>query len=91
MSVIDAQFLARALGGEASGNEIRCPGPGHRSPNDRSLSVKLDPRAPDGFVVHSFAGDDPIECRDHVREKGGLGAFKPNGQGQRRPGARKVR
>src|SRR5262249_31534679 len=23
--------------------------------------------ARDGFVVHSFAGDDPIVCRDHVR------------------------
>jgi RecA-family ATPase len=33
------------------------------------------------FIVHSFAGDDPIKCRDHVRDKAGLGAFKPNGQG----------
>ena len=70
MSVIDPQNLARALGGEASGNNVRAPGPGHKSPRDRSLSVKLDPRAPDGFVVHSFAGDDPIECRDHVARKG---------------------
>src|SRR5262245_45707370 len=37
MSVIDPQNLASALGGEASGNEIRCPGPGHRA-EDRSLS-----------------------------------------------------
>src|SRR5215472_1419823 len=53
MSVIDPQSLARALGGEASGNEIRCPGPGH-SPSDRSLSVKIDPSASDGLLVHSF-------------------------------------
>src|SRR5262249_25543448 len=79
MSVIDAQFLARALGGEASGNEIRCPGPGH-SARDRSLSITVDPRAPGGFVVHSFADDDPIACKDYVRAKAGLDPFKPNGQ-----------
>jgi hypothetical protein len=33
--------------------------------------------------VHSFADDDPIECRDYVREKAQLPAFKPNG-GKRR-------
>jgi RecA-family ATPase len=41
--------------------------------------VKLDPTAPDGFVVHSFAGDDALEAKDYVREKCGLGAFKLNG------------
>ena len=44
---------------------------------DRSLSVKIDPNAPDGFVVHSFAADDPLECRDHVRTKLGLAPFEP--------------
>src|SRR5207248_1762914 len=47
------------------------PGPGH-SPKDRSLSIKLNPSAPDGFVVHSFAGDDPLQCKDHVRSKLGI-------------------
>src|SRR5262249_42886201 len=75
MSVIDPQSLARALGGEASGNEIRCPGPGH-SAEDRSLSVKVDPGAPDGFVVCPHAPhDDWRECRDHVRKKLGLDPF----------------
>jgi hypothetical protein len=41
----------------------------------------LDPNAPDGFIVNSFAGDDPFQCKDHVREKAGLPAFKPNGNG----------
>jgi hypothetical protein len=76
---IDPKILARQLGGQAAGNEICCPGPGH-SAKDRSLSVKVDPSAPDGFVVNSFAGNDPIACKDHVREKAGLGAFKPSGQ-----------
>jgi RecA-family ATPase len=80
MSVIDPQSLARALGGEARGNEISAPGPGHKSAGDRSLSVKVDPGAPDGFLVHSFADDDPIACKDYIRKKAGLGAFKPNGQ-----------
>src|SRR5262245_49591750 len=39
----------------------------------------LDDGAPDGFVVHSFAGDDAIVCKDYVRQKAGLPAFKPNG------------
>ena len=80
---IDPKNLARQLGGQAAGNEIRCPGPGH-STKDRSLSVKVDSGAQGGFVVHSFAGDDPIACKDYVRQKAGLDAFKPNGQGRKR-------
>lgn len=71
MSVADS---ARALGGEAHGQEILCPGPNH-SPRDRSLSVRLDADAPDGFVVFSFTGDDPMACRDHVRAALGMPAF----------------
>src|SRR5262245_63486625 len=73
---IDLRSLARALGGEVQGNEVKAPGPGH-SAIDRSLSVRLDASAPGGFVVHSFAQDDPIACKDYVREKAGLAAFKP--------------
>src|SRR5262249_6324342 len=35
------------------------------------------------FLVHSFAGDDPIICRDHVRKLVGLPEFKPNGRRRR--------
>jgi hypothetical protein len=73
------QDLARALGGEVSNGQVLAPGPGH-SAKDRSLSVKLDANAPDGFVIHSFANDDPIASKDYVREKAGLPAFKPNGK-----------
>ena len=59
------------------------PGPGH-SAADRSLSIRIDPAAPDGFVVHSFADDDPIRCRNYVREKAGLPAWQPNGNGRKR-------
>jgi hypothetical protein len=63
---------AAALGGEVVGhNTILCLGPGH-SPKDRSLSVKLDPTAPDEFLTYSHAGDDWRLCRDHVRARLGL-------------------
>ena len=78
---LNLQSLAAALGGEVNGGQVAAPGPQH-SANDRSLSVKLDANAPGGFVVHSFAGDDPIGCRDHVRTKLGLPAFK-NGRAKR--------
>jgi hypothetical protein len=81
--MIDLRTLRRTLGGEVNGARLLCPGPGH-STADRSLSVKLDSGAPDGFFVHSFAGDDPIVCRDYVRSKAGLPAFTPNGSGRRR-------
>jgi hypothetical protein len=60
MSVIDPQSLARALGGEASGNEIRCPGPGH-SPSDRGLSVKLDPRASDARLRNQISSESVFQ------------------------------
>jgi AAA domain len=78
----DLQSLSRVLGGEVSGGQVLAPGPGH-SRTDRSMSVKLDATAPDGLLVHSFAGDDPIKCRDYVRERAGLPAFKSNGRRRR--------
>jgi hypothetical protein len=70
---MNARSFARALGGRVAGiDRILAPGPGHR-PADRSLSVKLDPAAKGGFLVHSFAGDDPMACRAHVKAVLGLG------------------
>jgi hypothetical protein len=70
--MIDARSIARALGGDLTGrNRVLAPGPGH-SPRDRSLSIKLDPHSKDGFVCHSFAGQNWRECRDHVRALLGL-------------------
>src|SRR6202011_2803471 len=60
--------VARALGGEVCGREVLAPGPGH-SAKDRSLSVKLSPHAPDGFLAHSFAGDDWQTCRDYIASR----------------------
>ena len=74
--MMSAQEAAAALGGIAtSPQSLLCPGPGH-SPCDRSLSVRFDSAAPDGFLVHSFTGDDQISCRDHVRAALGLGLWR---------------
>ena len=69
---------ARALGGDVNGRSVTCPGPGH-SPRDRALSVTPGPSAANGFLVHSFAGDDPTVCLDYVRARLGLPAFTPQG------------
>ncbi len=74
---LDARALASALGGDlAAPDSILAPGPGH-SARDRSLSVKIDPGAPDGFVVTSFAGDSWRACRDHVRAAAGIERGRP--------------
>lgn len=83
--MMDLRSLARALSGDVSGrNCIVIPGPGH-SDRDRSLSVTFDSAAPDGFLVHSFAGDDFAACRDHVRQLLGIGAFQRHSGYPQRP------
>ena len=88
-ATLNIRFVARELGGDVSGgSNVLAPGPGH-SRADRSLSVKVEPTAPDGFLVYSFAGDDPIVCREHVRTTLGLGPGEPLGPSPRcpRPGS----
>jgi putative DNA primase/helicase len=75
MSRAFLQSWARALGGAVSGNGVVCPGPGH-SAKDRSLSVTISATSPDVFLVFSHAGDDWAECRDYVRSRLGLPAFR---------------
>jgi hypothetical protein len=79
---MNLRVLAHMLGGEISGNQVLAPGPGHGA-EDRSLCVRLSPDSPDGFLVHSFADDDALKCRDHVRSRLGLPPWKPrtNGRG----------
>jgi putative DNA primase/helicase len=72
----DIHHDARLLGGEVAGKQIRCPGPGHGC-NDRSLSLKPSAKSPVGYIFHSFAGDDPIDCLDMIRAKLGLPQFAP--------------
>ena len=72
--MLTLQDIAHALGGEVTGSQAQVPGPGHSS-KDRSLSIKLETNAPGGFLVNSFSGDDPLRCKDYVREKLGLPAW----------------
>lgn len=58
--------LARQLKGDVNGGWLNIRAP-HHSAADRSLGIRFDPRAPDGFRVHSFAGDDETECRAYVK------------------------
>src|SRR5262245_15255017 len=81
--LLDLRSLARALGVEISGRQILAPGPGHR-PHDRSLSIRIEPGAPAGFIVFSFAGDDPFTCKDYVRERLGLPEWGPGDEQDRR-------
>lgn len=76
---IDPSTLARILGGDHSGNNVTAPGPNNIDRrNDRSMSVTIDPNAPEGFVVHSHsAKNTDMECRDYVRRLAGLPEWKP--------------
>jgi putative DNA primase/helicase len=78
----DLRSVARKLGGEVAGRQVVCPGPGH-SRTDRSLAVRLDPGAPDGFLTHSFTNDDWQTCRDHVRTLLGLPQWEPGDEQNR--------
>ncbi len=75
--ILDKHSVARVLNGDVTSEGASVPGPNHSS-TDRSLSIKISPDAPDGFIVYSHAGDDPIVCRDYVRSRLGLPPFQPN-------------
>lgn len=76
---IDPGHLAKILGGDHSGNNVTAPGPNNIDRrNDRSMSITVDPQAPDGFVVHSHsAKNTDLECKDYVRRQLGLGDWRP--------------
>jgi Toprim domain len=78
---LDLRTLRRALGGEISGGQLLCPGPGH-SPKDRSLSVRLINGGRD-FIVFSHAGDDWAACKDYVRARLGWPEWRPGDEGDR--------
>lgn len=72
--------LASVLGGDVNGNHVSAPGPNnHDRRNDRSMSITIDPGAPDGFLVHSYsAKNTDMECKEYVRSKLGLPEWKPD-------------
>jgi len=66
-----AQDITTRFNGEWHGDYGTFPTPGH-GPRDRGMSVKDDPAAPDGVLIHSFNGGDPLAIKDELRAKGVL-------------------
>lgn len=81
---MDLRTIAQALGGQVVAGQVLAPGRGH-SRGDRSLSIRLDARAPGGFLVHTFSGDDPLDAKDYVRERLGLEREFPEREEAERP------
>lgn len=75
---MDLRSIARALGGEVvPGGQVNFPPPGH-SRSDRSGSLRLDPRAPDGFLINTRSpADDPLHVKDWVRDQLGWARETP--------------
>jgi putative DNA primase/helicase len=75
---LDPRSIAAAMGGQVTGRDsVNVPGPGH-SKADRSLSIEINAKAPGGFVIYSHAGDDPLRCRDYVRDCLSIGPWSAN-------------
>lgn len=76
--------ISRALGGEICNGQVLAPGPGH-SKIDRSLAVRPAPQSSNGFVLHSFAGDDWRDCLDYVRQRLDLSDWRDNPSAEMAP------
>ena len=74
--------IAQVLDGEVRGNSVYAATPGH-SKHDRGTVITLDPNAPDGCLVHSFNGGDPLEIKAQLRRAGVL-ADRRRGQSSNR-------
>jgi RecA-family ATPase len=64
-----AQDITRQFNGDWHGDYGTFPAPGH-DPKDRGMSVKDDPGAPDGVLINSFNGGDPLAVKDQCRALG---------------------
>ncbi|HEX8554426.1 MAG TPA: AAA family ATPase [Sphingomonas sp.] len=75
----DLRKIAAAMGGEVNGNVASFPTPGHGK-RDRGSWASLVPGAPDGVLINSANGGDPLAIKDELRAKGVLPAFEPVGR-----------
>lgn len=82
--ITDLRVVRAALGGEISGAQLLAAGPGH-SPRDRSLSIRLSPYDPDGFIVYSHSGDDWKTCKAYVLKRLGLPIDRPQPRQEHKP------
>jgi hypothetical protein len=77
VTAIDPHDAAVKLRGEVGRDQhgalcVHAPGPGHKDPLDRSMSVALSDRYPEGFLVFGHAKEGFAELRDYVRAVCGL-------------------
>lgn len=78
-----AQSITRHFGGEWHGSYGTFPAPGH-SKSDRGMTVKDEPGAPDGVLINSFNGADPLAIKDDLRDAGILPPRNPGNDNQAR-------
>ncbi len=71
MSFPSLHDIARAMGGEVIGDRACFPTPGH-SKKDRGSWASIVPSAPDGVLIHSSNGGDPLQIKDELRKRGVL-------------------
>ena len=83
-----AQDITKRFNGEWHGDYGAFPTPGH-GPKDRGMTVKDDPGAPDGVLINSFNGGDPLAVKDQCREMGILPA-RSSDEFRRHPDAWRV-
>lgn len=67
----DLRKIAAVMGGEVRGNVAAFPTPGHGK-KDRGSWASLVPGAPDGVLIYSANGGDPLAIKDELRSKGAL-------------------
>ena len=65
------QDIATAMGGKVCGDRAVFPTPGHGQ-RDRGSWASVVPGAPDGVLIHSENGGDPLAIKDELRAKGVL-------------------
>jgi RecA-family ATPase len=76
-----AQAITRHYGGEWHGTYGSFPAPGH-SKGDRGMTVKDEAGAPDGVLINTFNGADPLAIKDDLRDAGILPPRNPGNDNQ---------
>ena len=71
MSVPSLKAIAHVMGGQVSGSRACFPTPGH-SKEDRGSWATIVHGAPDGVLIHSSNGGDPIAIKKILRDAGVL-------------------
>ena len=77
MSIPSLREVARTLGGDVSGTHQVGPLAPATALKTDHLAFELGESIQRNFIVHSFAGDDDMACREYFRDKLELPEWKP--------------